>query len=971
MAPHPFEPDPEQRRALEHERGPLLVVGSAGTGKTAILRERLARLVEGGADPERIALVVRSKRDRVQARMALLERLSMPLSSLRVFTVHALAFHVVGLRYRTLGYTEPPRVLSAADHFAKVRELLQGEDPAQWRASGGLLQLRGFADHMRQFVLRAQEALVTPEDVLERAEGPRLGSWHDVGVFYRRYLDVLGSEGAVDFAGLVAQAAAAAQDGEAPFDHLLVDDYQDTTLSFERLATRLGAQDLVVAGNLDAHVFSFQGTTDLPLRRFADLLAAPVVRLDTAHRGAAPTLEGWRAPHVSEELAAVARELRRTHVEDDVPWSRLAVVTRRHGAQTAALVRALDDAGIPHTTFQGGPVSGGTPAIAPYALALRWLQASDDERDEMAEAVLTSELGGLSPASARALLRSARADGLPLREALQLDAVLTAQEREAVLALRGVLARAQARSASVLDAFGVLWRELPCSGALVAAGESGPHARADLDALVAFARAVEEAGNSADPSIDAFLTALQAREGAPELAGPGEAARDAVRVLTAHGAAGLEFDTVFVVGAVEGSFPSVSRAEPMFDLAALEASHSRSEVNRARLADERRLFGLVLDRAARRVVLTASEPEGEDPGVAAPSRFAQERGVAWQDTPVAPFAAPVSVGEAAATWRRTLADRTATATERLACLDGLLALGVAPSDWWFRLDWSDADTPLREALHLSYSRLGHLENCELQYALASELGLDTGSGHKAWVGHLIHSIIEGCEEGRVERTPEAFVAEVNRRWREGRFPSHAISEAERAHAIDVLVPNWFARYGDLPAAATERRFRFGFDGATINGVIDRIGPVPEGGTRITDFKTGRADKAGRAAENLQLGIYYLAVHECEDLAEHRPVAGVELAFLGGRRDHDELAIVEWPVDPAIEEDYKQRMRDRLSDLIGRIHQLDETGRYVPDTAADCYFCSFQTLCTRYPEGGAVFPVAEAVGEPIGESGASA
>ena len=161
---------------------------------------------------------------------------------------------------------------------------------------------------------------------------------------------------------------------------MLVDDYQDTTLSFERLVTGIGAADLVVAGNLDAHVFSFQGTTDLPLERFAARLAAPVVTLGTRHRGGPPALEGWRAPHVSEELAAVARELRRIHVEEGVPWGRLAAVTRRQGAQTAALARALDDAGIPHTALEGGPPPGGSAATVPYLLALRWLCAGDEAK---------------------------------------------------------------------------------------------------------------------------------------------------------------------------------------------------------------------------------------------------------------------------------------------------------------------------------------------------------------------------------------------------------------------------------------------------------------------------------------------------------------------------------------------------------------------------------------------------------------
>jgi superfamily I DNA/RNA helicase len=56
-----FSPDPRQDAVLEHRGGPLLVAGAAGTGKSAVLRERFARLVEGGSDPERIALVVGSR----------------------------------------------------------------------------------------------------------------------------------------------------------------------------------------------------------------------------------------------------------------------------------------------------------------------------------------------------------------------------------------------------------------------------------------------------------------------------------------------------------------------------------------------------------------------------------------------------------------------------------------------------------------------------------------------------------------------------------------------------------------------------------------------------------------------------------------------------------------------------------------------------------------------------------------------
>src|SRR5712692_9802875 len=96
----PLSPDPHQERVLTHGSGALLVTGGSGSGKTAILRERFARLLEGGADPERIALVVGSHRARDEAREALLARFRGSLPQLLVVTIHGLARHVLNVRFR-------------------------------------------------------------------------------------------------------------------------------------------------------------------------------------------------------------------------------------------------------------------------------------------------------------------------------------------------------------------------------------------------------------------------------------------------------------------------------------------------------------------------------------------------------------------------------------------------------------------------------------------------------------------------------------------------------------------------------------------------------------------------------------------------------------------------------------------------------------------------------------------------------
>jgi superfamily I DNA/RNA helicase/RecB family exonuclease len=957
MAPvEPFHPDPRQYVVLDHADGAMLVSGGSGAGKTAVLRERFARLVERGADPERVALVVGSRRARDEARRLLLERLPVALPNLTVVTIHGLAFHVVGQRFERLGYVAPPTVLSASEQFARVRELLDGEDPERWPVLGSLLKLRGFADEVRQLVIRAQEALRSPDDIEREAAERGLAGWDELAAFLRHYLSVLDASSEVDFAGLVEQASVAAGGGDPPFDHVMIDDYQDTTFAAERFLAEIRPRSFVAAGDLDAHLFSFQGTTDEPFRRFAERNpGAASVELETRHRPEPASTEAWRAGHVSEQHAAVARELRRLHVDDEVPWRELAVVVRRHGPHVEGLLRALDDAHVPRRIADAGSPAA-IPATRPFVLALRWLVAGPQERDALIEPVLTSELGRLSPASVRTLLRLARAHGRPPREALALHDLAEPEDAQVLQALAGVLERAEAVDSSVLDAFRVLWLELPFAADLVERAETDHHALVDLDAVIELSDAVAAAGSSADPSTEAFLLSLGAAEGAPSLAAGDEGGHDEVHVLTAHAAAGREFDTVIVLDALEGDFPSLSRPEPMFDLATLEGAIARSEVNRRRLADERRLFGMVRSRARHRVLLTATDPHGDESSVTLTSRFVEELGLPWRDVPSAPFAEPVSTFEAASAWRRGLGDPNATAAERLAGLDGLLALGDDPARWWFQRDWTDLSAVAEDTLSLSYSRLSTLENCELQFVLSSELGLDPGGGYQAWVGKLVHSIIEGCERGEVERTPEAFERVLDERWEKTRFPSYAISEAERANAKTVLIRNWFERYARPPATATERGFAFEFEGARIRGKIDRIGPVPEGGTRITDYKTGRSDSAPKPAESLQLGIYYLAVNEDDELAEHRPVQAVELAFLGGKKADPALDVKAWSVSEDVEEDYKARMRERLTELIDRIRELNEERRYVANTKASCFFCRFQTLCTRYPQGGAVFPV---------------
>ena len=749
-------------------------------------------------------------------------------------------------------------------------------------------------------------------------------------------------------------------EGDPLFDHLLVDDLQDTTLAAEAILVGLRSPDLVAAADPDAHLFSFQGMSRIPLDRFAERFpGTDTVTLAQNHRSAgAPVIEAWISPHASEEHAAVARELRRLHVEEGVAWADLAVVVRRQGSHLGGLLRALDDARIPRAVPERGLSLTAEPATRPYVLALRWLVADEPRRDELIEQLLTSDVVGLSPATARGLMRTASAATGSRTNALDVTEGLSPDEIAQVEAAREALATASLFAGmSVQDAFKQLWESLPCSRRLVERSDRDAETRRELDTVVTFANVVSEADDGNDKSVAGFLESLDAGEHGPGHSAWERSQHDAVHVLTAHGTVGREFEAIIVTGVTEGNFPSVHRAEPMFDLAVLDRVVTNAERNRERLQDERRLFDAVLARARRRVVLLCADAH---PGRGRAHRALALRARAGDRVGTRARGSVRGTGLRSRGRRHVAPPSSPNPTSRPGAGSprwrGSWAWASIPSRWWFQREWTDPGRPLHDEIRVSYSRLSNLEACELMHVLGDELGLGRPGGYHAWVGKTVHKLIEDVERGEVEKDPRAMVEALELRWRPQEFPSLAVSEAFRNLARDHMLRNWFETYGDTPALGIEQFFEFAFEGVTVIGYIDRIGPSVKDGTTITDFKTGKSDNAGPPKDSLQLGIYYLAVQESEALAQFKPVRTVELAFLRGNWKRPDIDFRKMPINPREEEQYQADMRERLAGLIQRKKDLNASEVYRPNPYANCRFCDFKSLCPLYAEGQPVFPL---------------
>ncbi|WP_433759357.1 PD-(D/E)XK nuclease family protein [Nocardia sp. CA-135398] len=470
---------------------PWQVLGGPGTGKTALLIDLAAERIAAGANPESVLVLTHSKQAASTVRDAITARLTDPNSveggvpgatrEPLVRTLHSYAFSVLR-RHANAHGNPPPRLLTGAEQDAVLREMLRGDLIDIAAGASGLwperlqpaLGLGGFAEQLRDLMLRATERGLGPEDLVRLGREHGRPEWVAAGKFAVRYEQSMllrwsvGVEApeatapALDAAELVGAALdALAGDVELlaaernRIRYLLVDDAQHLDPQAALLVRVLGtaAHTAVVAGDPDQGVFAFRGADS----RFVAQLAAPdgqriilrdnhrsggavelaVARIAAKLPGSAP--QRFSAPDQpaaaqdddtevrvrvlatpAKEAALIADHLRRAHLTDGVPWSRMAVIVRSVPLSLAPLRRALLAAGVPvQQPALDAPLARRRGA-AWMLLALRAVLAEDAQqrgRRHSAEAMFSAEdaldllagpLGGADQITLRRLRRGIR-----------------------------------------------------------------------------------------------------------------------------------------------------------------------------------------------------------------------------------------------------------------------------------------------------------------------------------------------------------------------------------------------------------------------------------------------------------------------------------------------------------------------------------------------------------------------------------
>jgi superfamily I DNA/RNA helicase/RecB family exonuclease len=463
--------DDAARRVLAGPDGFLRVLGGPGTGKTTLLVAAAAERIAAGADPESVLVLTGTRRSAADVRAEITRLLTganddpevpRTVREPMVRTVHSYAFGVLRLQANAQG-GPPPRLLTAADRDAWIRDLLAGDVEDGFRAWPERLQpallVPGFAEELGDLVLRAAERGLGPEDLIRLGREHHRDEWLATGRFWLQYEQVNLLRGASDAATMQAVAppldaaelvdsALLAFDSDPPLlrrergriRHLFVDDAQHLDPLQYALIRLLGAatDEFVLAGDPDQTVFAFRGAESRLLadadpdgtrtvvltagHRMLPAIGDAVRRLTARLPGAGvqrhlddpdPVAEQgtvlvrlWPTP--AAEAAWIADQLRRAHLLDEVPWSEMAVLVRSPNREVSVLHRALAAAGVPVAVTDDDLPLAAQTAVRPFLTLLRCADRPATFDAEQAAVLLASPLGGADPLALRRLRRGLR-----------------------------------------------------------------------------------------------------------------------------------------------------------------------------------------------------------------------------------------------------------------------------------------------------------------------------------------------------------------------------------------------------------------------------------------------------------------------------------------------------------------------------------------------------------------------------------
>ncbi len=964
--PAPFIPDECQRQAIEHVHGPMLVVAGAGTGKTSVLTHRIERLVhDGHARPDEILALTYTVNAADEMRDRVRRLLGGKVVQARTF--HDYCLDLLKRANKDFGVLDDKdlwiylrrRIRDLhLEHYiraANIGQFLNDLLDFLSRCHDELVTPEKYADYVDR--LERGEVpiprVVKSKTVLEDAEV--LGRCREISRVFSTTEKWLLDENLGTFSHMITRAhallesdAAILADARSHARFILADEFQDANFAQIKILARLAGADgnLFAVGDPDQSIYRFRGASSEAFQLFhrnfpnSKLVVLEKNRRSTTSilrtafavidknpavftRDAQGALVYQRAPlqsardeeattagmHLANspvtaiilkdrnsEAADLIAYLRETQRKVKCKWSDFGVLYRSH-YQRDEVVQELAEAGIPFV-IESMDVSD-TPEARDLFACLNAVVSSGDDVSWLRVAALPCFR--VDPEQLRQTMRAIARDNresqvVPLSAAL--DRVRGGAEVfAAVQHAREEIWRRTAKGRAALEIIVSQFALDRSSPVLLAAlqfvegwGKKKINKTTDLEELVDYLEYFREAGG--------VIPLLSSSD-------------NAVRLMTVHGAKGLEFTHVFILRASSPAFPCSFKEALVAFPRELRDPDSLTQSNDKTLhgEEERRLFYVAMTRARDSLRIYAREGTGRIDKT--PPGYLREL---IANHSVAPYFRAMPAGGA----QTTLDLVAATASP--------LYPNESQTNLWFEL-------PVLDGLHkrLSASAVDTYERCGLRFKLERDWKVPGRPAGAMQYGAAVHRVLktyfDSVRLGR-PKTDDELIALFRQDLVEAKIQEQYQFELYEQQGITQLL-DFLAAARSIPSGQvlhTEESFEIRLGEITVVGRIDRIDSRPDGTVAIVDYKTGKPRDQDDADESLQLSLYAIAAQEkwgykvgaliFQNLQENFPVITV--------RSESELVAA----------------RNRVEDVAQSIAD----GVFNAKPGNHCNFCAYRSIC---------------------------
>jgi DNA helicase-2/ATP-dependent DNA helicase PcrA len=612
----------QQRVAVAHIEGPLMIIAGAGSGKTKVLTTRIANLMRQGVDAFNIlALTFTNK-----AAAEMKERVEHLLGNnearnLYIGTFHSVFARIMRAEAGRLGYPSNFTIYDTDDAKSILKDIIKelNLDDKHYKPSYVYNRISAAKNNLIDPAYYKTDSTIQTEDA--RSSRPMIGE------IYERYAARCFRNGAMDFDDLLfkmyvllTQFPEALAKYQHRFKFILIDEYQDTNIAQYAIIKMLGAvhENICVVGDDAQSIYSFRGATVQNILQFQDDYEdVKIVKLEQNYRSTQSILDVantiisnnknqipkslWTEKGLGEKIRLVRTLTDNDEgrfVADAITEMKLRnhypnkdfVVLYRTNAQSRSFEESLRRMNIPYRLI-GGVSFYQRKEVKDFLAYLRVIVNPRDE--EMLKRIINYPVRGIGKTSIDRITLAANTAGKSFWDVLQFPDAH---------GIRGAGANAIENFVTMIRAFQTMLEKGNAYDMAFAVGKQTglvadlyndksveglaryENVQELLNSIKEFTETPDEEGELRDKSLGAYLQQITLLTDADK---DDPAAQDAVKLMTIHAAKGLEFPCVFAVGLEENLFPS-----------------SMSMYDRADLEEERRLFYVAITRAKERLWIT-------------------------------------------------------------------------------------------------------------------------------------------------------------------------------------------------------------------------------------------------------------------------------------------------------------------------------------------------------------------------------